>query len=186
MADTREKFSGLTVALHWIIAFMILGALAYGLWIDELPKGDLKAFHIRNHKSAGMIILALALLRIGWRAAQGFPKPVGPVAVWEKGLSHLTHTLLLVATVVVPLSGIYFSQMGGHAVSVFGLEVVPQFIAKEAVDKAAAEQAFAVHSALAFGLIGLIVLHVAGALKHTFVSRDGTVRRMLGARVQVE
>lgn len=186
MADTREKFSGTTVALHWIIALAILGALAYGMWIHDLPKGELKTFHIRNHKTAGMLILALALVRVGWRAIQGFPKPVAPAPGWEKGLSHLTHTLLLVATVAMPLSGIYFSEMNGHGVSVFGLEVVPQFIAKEAVDKATAEQAFLVHSTLAWGIIALVVLHLAGVLKHVIISKDGTLRRMLGARVPVE
>lgn len=183
MADSREKFSGVTVALHWIIAFAILGAIAYGMWIHELPRGELKTFHIRNHKTAGMIILTLALLRIGWRLTQGFPKSLSPVPGWEKGLAHLTHTLLLVATVAMPLSGIYFSQMNGHSVSVFGVEVIPQFIAKEAVDKAAAEQAFFIHGTLAWGIIALVLLHIAGVLKHSLVDKDGTLRRMLGARV---
>lgn len=186
MADTKEKFSGLTVALHWVIALAILGALAYGMWIDDLPRGELKTFHVRNHKTAGMLILALALLRIGWRATQGFPKPVAPVPAWEKGLSHLTHALLLVATVAMPLSGIYYSEVNGHAVSVFGVEVLPQWIAKEAVDKIAADRAFLIHGTLAWCLIGLIALHLAGVLKHVFVSKDGTLRRMLGARVPVE
>lgn len=186
MRDTREKLSSLTVALHWGIALAIIVMLAYGMWIHELPRGEIKTFHIRNHKSVGMIILTLALLRIVWRAIQGFPKPVSAAPAWEKGLSHLTHTLLLVATIAMPLSGIYFSQMNGHSVSIFGTEVIPQFVAKEAVDKATAEQAFFIHGTLAWLIIGLLVLHVAGALKHTLINKDGTMRRMLGARVSVD
>lgn len=186
MRDTREKLSGLTVALHWAIALAIIGMLAYGMWIHELPRGEIKTFHIRNHKSAGMIILGLALLRIVWRVIQGFPKPVSAAPAWEKGLSHFTHAFLLLATLAMPLSGIYFSQMNGHSVSIFGTEVIPQFVAKEAVVKETAEQAFLIHGTLAWLVIGLLALHIAGALKHTFINKDGTMRRMLGARVPVE
>lgn len=184
MSDTKEKFSGITVALHWLLALAIVGALIYGLWIDTLPKGDLKAFHIRNHKSMGMIILAFAVFRILWRLLQGLPKQLRSAPAWERTVQVSTQLLLLAATVAVPLSGIYFSAMGGHAVSVFGFEVVPQFIAKESIDKVAADRAFAIHSTLAWLLIALIGLHVLGAVKHVVVSKDGgTLRRMLGARV---
>lgn len=183
MRDTREKLSGTTVTLHWLIALAIIGNLAGGLYIDDLPRGDTKTALVGIHKSIGMLILLFALWRLGWRASQGLLAPVGVMPAWQSALHRLTLVALLLGTVAMPLTGIYYSYSAGYPVAVFGIPVIPKILSGDAVTKAGADFAFQIHSTLAFVLIGFVTLHVAGALKHHLIDHDGTLRRMLGARV---
>lgn len=183
MRDTREKLSGTTVALHWLIAAAIIGQIIGGLYVDDLPRGDTKNALIALHKSIGMLILLFALWRLGWRASQGLLAPVGEMPAWQSALHKLTLAALLLGTVALPLSGIYFSISAGYPVAVFGIPVIPKILSGDSVTKAGYDFAFQIHSTLGFLLIGFVTLHVAGALKHHLIDHDGTLRRMLGARV---
>jgi cytochrome b561 len=186
MADTRTKLSGLTVGLHWLIALAIIANLTYGFVIDDMPRGDAKVWNINLHKSVGMSILLFALVRLGWRTSQGLLQPVAAMPIWEALLHRLTVLTLLLGSAVMPLTGIYYSISAGRAVEVFGLTVIPQILDKASVTKEGADAAFAIHSWLAFILCGFIALHVLGALKHHVLDGDGTLKRMLGAKVPVD
>lgn len=183
MRDTREKLTGTTVTLHWLIGLAIIGNLIGGLYVDDLPRGEAKSALIGFHKSIGMLILLFALWRLGWRASQGLLAPVGTMPAWQNVLHKMTLAALLLGTVALPLSGIYYSVSSGYPIAVFGIPVIPKILSGADVTKAGADFAFQIHSTLAFVLIGVITLHVAGALKHHVIDRDGTLRRMLGARV---
>jgi len=180
MADSREKLSPVTVALHWLLGLAIIGLLAVGLYMHDLPKGEFRSWLYGWHKVIGTTVLMVAALRILWRWRSGMPKPVADYPQWQRSAARASHYLLLFATVLMPLSGAALSYGGGHPVPILGLFQIGPPVAKIEWLSSAGH---AIHEYGGWALIGIISLHVAGALKHHLVDRDGTLRRMLGARV---
>lgn len=181
MADTREKFSPLTIAFHWIVALTIISLLAVGLYMEDLPRGEFRSFLYGWHKVIGTTILMIASIRILWRWSQGLPKAAGNYPDWQRKLANLVHVMLLIATVGMPLSGALMSYGGGHPVPILGLFNL-QLPEGEKI-KWMSSVGHVLHEYGGKLLIGIIALHVAGALKHHFQDRDGTLKRMLGARI---
>ncbi|WP_028104129.1 cytochrome b [Pseudoduganella violaceinigra] len=177
--DTTTKLSRTTIALHWLIALTMLGLCALGIYMVQTESWGL--FHW--HKSIGLILFGFILARVAWRLKQGLPPPVRDAARWEHLASKTAHWLLLAATVALPVTGMIYSGMGGHGFGVFGLEMVgSHYEAGKAValDAGLSELGQAMHSWIGYGLLALAALHVGAALKHHFVDKDNTLRRMLG------
>lgn len=183
--DRYDKFTGLTIGLHWIIAIAIIGMLAFGLYIEDLPRGPDKSALIGIHKSIGLTILILAAVRFGWRLINSMPQPVGRYSSIERILAKTVLWLLLLGTLLMPISGMMMSLSGGHGLAVFGLEIVPVWRDTPGFEanKALGDIASVAHAVGGKVLIGAIVLHFAGALKHHVIDKDATLRRMLGGRV---
>lgn len=181
MWDTREKLSAKSVGLHWLIAAGMIGMTVFGLILEDMPRSDGKSALIQIHKSIGVIVLVFAVWRIVWRARQGMPDHVGIYTALEQKLARLTHAFLLAATVLLPLSGILLSVGSARPIGIFGIPFVPQLLAEK--NELLAKAGHASHAVLGKLLIVAVMLHLAGALKHHLVDRDGTLRRMLGARV---
>lgn len=183
--DSYDKFTGFTISLHWIIAITMIGMLAFGLYLEDLPRGPEKSALIGIHKSIGLTILVLAAVRFGWRLINGMPQPVGRYSAIERILAKVVHWLLLLGTLFMPISGILMSLSGGHGLAVFGLEIVPVWRSTPGFEanKALGEAAGAIHGLGGKLLIAAIVLHFTGALKHHVIDKDATLRRMLGGRV---
>ena len=179
MKDTREQLSAMTVGLHWLIAAAIIGMLAFGLYIDGLERSPERTSLMDLHKSIGVTILALACLRMLWRWRNGFPVLLGQAPRWQKAAAHAVHGLLLLATVLMPLTGILSSIGGGHGLPLFCLTLVADDGVRQETLHAIGET----HGAIAWILIVLIGIHVAAALKHQVIDRDGTMRRMWGRRI---
>ena len=180
MADTREKFSALTVALHWAIGVSIIGLIAVGIYMVDLPRGAFKAWLYGWHKVIGTTVLMVAAVRIVWRWRNGLPEPASDYPEWQHRLANVTHVVLLIATIVLPVSGALFSYGAGHPVPILGLfdigppaEKIPWL----------GDTAQFVHGWAGWILGGIIALHAVGALKHHFLDHDGTLKRMLGARI---
>ena len=179
MADTREKFSHLTITLHWIIGLTIIGLIAVGIWMVDLPRGEFRSWVYGWHKVIGTTVLMVAALRILWRWRNGMPEPAGPYPEWQHQLATTTHIVLLLATVALPLSGALYSYAGGHPVPVLGL-----FSIQTDTKIPWMYDTFKfIHGWAGWILAAIIAVHVAGALKHHIVNGDGTLRRMLGSRV---
>lgn len=179
MADTREKFSPVTVALHWLIGLAIVGLIAVGIWMTDLPKGEFRSWVYGWHKVIGTTVLMAAALRILWRWRSGMPMPAANYPQWQHSAARLSHYLLLFATILMPLSGALYSYGGGHPVPVLGL-----FSIQTDTKTPWMYDTFKfIHGWAGWILAGIVAVHAAGALKHHFVDRDGTLRRMLGARV---
>lgn len=182
--DKLQEFSRLTVSLHWIIGITIICMIAVGLYMVENEAYTLYPIH----KSVGMLLLVFILVRVAWRAINGWPIPLGDYAAWEHKLARIVHWVLLIGTLLIPLSGMLMSGAGGHGLELFGLQLLasnpdpanPGEVI--ALNGAAAGLAHEAHEWLGFIMIGAIILHVAGALKHHFVDRDSTLRRMLGSK----
>ena len=181
MKDTIEKFSLTTVAFHWIIAIAIICMLAFGLYIHDLPRSPEKGELVGLHKSFGVLILVLASLRIIWRMKNNFPIPLSSVPVWQERLVKLSHWFLLIATVMMPLSGIIMNYGNGRGLSVFGLELIA---GTGEENHLLHEVGHIIHGLGGKLLILFIVLHVLGAIKHQFIDKDGTLSRMAGKTVK--
>lgn len=183
--DTPSKLSPNTLLLHWIVAIMMIVLLGSGIYMEENEAFALYPWH----KSFGVLITAFVMLRVLWRIKNGWPTPVSDYSSIEKLLSKVVHYLLIIGTVLMPISGFMMSAMGGHGVDFFGLELVARN-----PDPANPKEVIALNGTLAgighrmHGLGGNLIiagvaLHIVGALKHHMIDKDGTLRRMLGASV---
>ena len=173
------RYTRTAVVLHWLLAVAILVALAVGWRVADLPTSPQKLRLVNWHKWGGIVILALSLLRLAWRATHR-PPPAPPMPPWQARAASLTHAALYVLFVAVPLAGWSFSAAAGFPVVLFGIWPLPDPVGR---DRALADLLRALHAGLAWTLALLVVLHVAGALKHHVVDRDGLLARMgWGAR----
>ncbi len=183
MRDGTNKLSATTIGLHWLLAVAMIAMLAFGLVLEDMPRGEAKTALMWWHKGLGVAILAFAAWRLGWRMVNGLPSlPGRRTAGWQESVGLAVHWFLLLGTLVMPISGIVLSLAGGKPVDVLGLFTVAAWPKNETLH----EVGEAIHGLGGKLLILAIVLHVAGALKHHLVDRDGTLRRMLGASVPAD
>ena len=173
--NTEGQYGAVAKGFHWTIAILIITILAIGLIMVDMDKGPGKFALFRWHKSLGITVLGLAALRVLWRFSNIQPLKMVSHAAWEKFLAGVTHFLLYFCMFAMPLSGWLMSSAKGIKVSAWGL-VLPDLIG---VNKPLGNLFNDFHVTTAWILMGLIGLHVAGALKHHVIDRDDTLRRML-------
>ncbi len=176
MMLNNKPLSWQTISLHWLTGLMFIGVFVLGLYMADLPRGPEKFELIGIHKSLGALILLVAIARIAWRLKEGAISPASPVAPWQDKLAKSVHGILMLATLLMPLSGIAMSVGGGRGVDIFGWQLIGQG------DKIAwlQELGGAIHGFSVNIIIAVFVLHVVGALKHQVVDKDNTISRMLG------
>jgi len=169
------RYSPAQIALHWVIGLAIIVMLGIGLYMVGLPKGlAFKSSLVNFHKSLGMTVFMLVLIRTVVRLVAGRP-PLPPVRAWERAAASITQGLLYVAMIVMPLTGYLGSSFNRSGTRFWGIPL-PMW----GWDDAGLRRIFfTVHTACAWVLIALIVLHVAGALKHQLIDRDRLAERML-------
>ena len=172
------RYSGVAIALHWVLALAIFGAFGVGLYMADLPLSPWRIKLFNWHKWAGVTILALSLLRLLWRLTHRPPADL-PAPAWQLKAAHLTHLALYALFLVVPLVGWAYSSAAGFPVVLFGVLPLPDFVPH---DKLLAETIKPFHELAAWALMGLVVLHIAAAVKHQFIDRDGLLERMRPGR----
>jgi cytochrome b561 len=156
---------------------LIIVQYVLALLADDLPNGIKKLGLLARHKSFGITILMLAVVRLGWRLANREHPPLpNNLKPYERGLAHFTHYGLYVLIFLQPLTGWLMSSAHKYPVSWFGIFQLPDLVAP---NPALSETLETVHGALAWAIVVIVALHVAGALKHHFVLKDDTLRRML-------
>lgn len=175
-----QNYNSLSRFVHWIMAALILGLVLVGFFMAQMDSAPLKFEIYGWHKSLGITVLLLALIRVAWKFYKKPPASLSAHKNWEKLLSKTIHIVLYVSLFVMPLSGWVMSSSGGHAVHFFGLFELPQIAAK---DKVISGLARSVHYYAALGVVGSVALHVVGALKHHFMDKDVTLTRMGGRPV---
>ena len=172
-----HAFARMSIALHWLVAAGIIGMLAFGMVIGAMESGREKTEAIQVHKSFGLIVGLLALTRLVWRAREGFPQPVPGLPRWERLAARRAHELLLVLTVLMPVTGILKSVTYARPIQVFGMPFIPQLMAEKNVPLN--EVVSTAHVVAGYLLAALVLLHAAAALKHHVIDRDGTLSRIL-------
>ena len=176
-AAVSARYDAISRLNHWILAFLMIGMLGFGLYLENgVAPGPEKGALMGTHKAIGVIVLLLGLWRVGWRLWQGFLPDASAMPKWQSVSAHLAHWVLMAGIIVMPASGVIGSVFGGRAVEVFGLFTIPAGPQIEWIK----DLAYGVHGIFAPILIVTTLLHVAGALKHHFIDRDTTLRRMTG------
>ena len=181
-----ERYTRVAMLLHWLVAALIIANVALGWGVHLLP-GPAVRRGIDLHKSIGLTVLGLAVLRILWRLSHRPPPMPATYGRGERRLAHAAHAGLYLLILGIPLSGYLhdsaFAQAATHPLTLFGLVPVPRLPAIAALDPASKQHVhafwFAVHVWLGYVLYGLFALHLAGALKHQFVDREPELERML-------
>ncbi len=172
------RYDGVAQALHWVVVVLIVTAFGVGLWMVDLPLLQ-RLRVVPLHKSIGVVIFFLVVVRLAWRWTHPAPALPYSMPAWERHAARVTHWLLYVLMIAVPLSGWLMSGALGIATVPFGLARLPDLIAR---DRELGETLKIVHFALNKTLLALIAMHAAAALKHYFVDRDGVLERMLPSR----
>lgn len=172
------RWGGLAKAFHWTIMLLILAQAVIGLTMVNLPRRP-SVFAVYDlHKSIGLTILALAILRLAWRAVDRRPADVPGMPSWQRRSAHATHVLLYVLIFAVPLSGWLFdSATGLRPLHWWGVVPIPSLTGGP--DRGLADFTRALHHWMFWTMAVIVLGHVAAACKHHFIDNDDTLRRML-------
>lgn len=196
MNQPSTHYTKTAVVLHWLIAIGIFAMFALGWYMSELPKEapkqmafdlfDLgvytwqlgeeaspRTFYFNLHKSVGVTLLALIMIRILWRITHTPPAMLASYKAWEKKLATGVHHALYLLMIAMPLSGLIMAINSKYGVKWFGMD----FIA--GLDNSGARDLFKeVHEIVGTILLLLLILHIVGALKHKWIDKDDTLKRM--------
>lgn len=180
MAEPRDRYSTVSLILHWLIAALVITQIILISIHDaagEAQNREMSRLFMDLHKSTGATILVLTLIRIGWRVANpAIPLP-GHMPRWQKVMARANHVLFYVVLIAMPLAGWAASSAVGRPVDWFFLFHLP--ILPVPASRELAGSLMDAHEMAAKLLYVLVALHILGALKHQFVDRDDVVRRML-------
>lgn len=169
------RYTPVAMLAHWLVFLLIAGAFALGFTMTELAMSVLKLRMFSWHKWTGVTIFLLVLLRLAWRLRVA-PPALPPMPRWEEQAARISHHLLYLLMLAVPMTGWLMSSAKGFQTVYFAKLPIPDLLQKDPPLGAALE---AVHETLAFMLLGLVTLHVLAAFKHHFMDRDDVLARMV-------
>ncbi|MFW5427450.1 MAG: cytochrome b [Methylophagaceae bacterium] len=181
MNNSSTRYDRVQIILHWLIALALFFMIGLGLYMVELPKQSelppgeesVRAFYFLMHKSMGLTVAMLIVLRVLWRLTHKAPPLPDTVSKWQQRAAGVVHGMIYVLMVAMPLSGYLQSMFSKYDTKFWGI-VLPRMAE---ADKATREQFTEVHEILAFLLIGLIVIHIVAAIKHR-LEGSGVSERM--------
>jgi cytochrome b561 len=174
--STQPGYTGVAKSLHWFMALLLLGMLALGLYMHDLPLSPDKLQLYSWHKWGGVTLFMLVLLRLAWRLAHRPPALPGSMSQPQRFAAHAGHALLYVLMLAIPLSGWLMSSAKGFQTVWFGLLPIPDLLGR---DKELGTLLTRVHEVLNLVFMGLLAAHIGAALKHHFVDGDSILQRML-------
>ena len=173
--NTENRYGMVAILLHWVMTILIIFLLGLGLYMVQLPISAEKLKLYRWHKEFGVLAFMLVIVRIMWRVGNLTPS-LSMLAWWEILAARSVHYAFYVFMFALPLTGWIISSAAGLPVSFFGWFILPDLISPdENVRILFAE----IHKWLAYGLIVIICLHIAAALKHHFINKDDILRRII-------
>lgn len=191
-----SRYTKTAVILHWLIAIFIFGMFALGWYMSDLPKEAPKAmaydlfdwgiytwklseptaprsFYFNLHKSIGITIMALIIIRILWRITHRPPALLSSYKAWERKLATGAHHLLYLLMVALPVSGIIMATYSKYGIKWFGMPFI------KGLDNNPLREIYKeAHEVIGIIILVVIGLHVAGALKHKFIDKDDTLKRI--------
>ncbi len=196
MNQASPRYTKVAVILHGLIALGIFAMFALGWYMSEIPKDAAKqaafdlfdlgvytwqfaeeisprTFYFNLHKSIGVTLLALIAFRVFWRVTHRPPAALASYKVWEKKLAAGTHHMLYLLMLAVPVSGIIMATYSKYGVKWFGIDLIA------GLDNKDLRELFKeAHEIIGAILLIMVILHIAGALKHKFIDKDDTMQRM--------
>jgi len=181
--NPSTRYTTTAMALHWLTALFIFTTFPLGVYMHELALSPLKLQLVSYHKWLGVTIFLLTVARLAWRATHVPPPLPETIPLWQQRAAHGLHFLLYVLLLTIPLTGWLMSSAKGFPVVYLGLVQLPDLVGK---DKVLGDLLAEVHEMLNFGLLALVGMHIAAALKHHFIEHDDTLRRMLPSGKRVE
>jgi cytochrome b561 len=191
LLEDRVRYTHVAMLLHWAIALLIIANIALGLSAALLPSSILSDTGARvvidMHKSIGITVLGLAILRVLWRLTHRPPPLPSVFAGWEKAMAHAAHIALYVLIFALPLSGWMHDSAWiaaeSHPMYLFGLVQWPRIGFLLHLDPALKDQLHTqlgtLHTACGYALYVVLALHIVGALKHQWIDRHPVLGRML-------
>lgn len=175
MKNTTQNYGWIAKSLHWVSAVVVIGMFASGWWMVELNYySDWYKTTPFIHKSVGVLLLLLTVARLCWKASNISPNAVGNA--FEQFMAKAAHIVLYLLIIVICVSGYLISTADGRGIEVFNWFVLPSF---GELFSQQADTAGLIHKFSAYGLMGLVLLHALAALKHHFIDKDNTLKRML-------
>jgi cytochrome b561 len=164
------------ITLHWLMALLVFVTFPVGLVMSEMALSPNKLRLLSYHKWLGVTVFILVMVRLVWRASHKPAPLLATMPHWQRVAANAVHVLLYVLLFAIPLSGWLMSSAKGFQTVYLGLLPLPDLLSK---DKVLGDALAALHEVLNITLLVLVVAHVAAAVKHQFVDRDGTLARML-------
>ncbi|MGX4644355.1 cytochrome b [Massilia sp. SYSU DXS3249] len=175
-APVHDRYTATAIALHWLIALLLLGQFAFGLMLEDIPRGTPeRGYYVNLHKSSGIVIGLLILLRLGWRLTHKPPALPESMPRWQRRAARFSHIALYACMLALPLSGYLASNFSRHGVKFFNLV---RWAPWGPDDKALYAFFNGAHHLFALLLALLVAVHVLAVIKHMLVDRDGLLLRM--------
>lgn len=177
MSTDVKNYNLVARVIHWLSAIVIVGMFAVGIWMVDLSYYS-TWYHEAPflHKSVGILLALLTIFRVVWKASTASPKVTG--SRFEKIASKAVHHTMYLDLFIIFVSGYLISTEDGRGIDVFNWFTIP---GAGALFEGQADLAGVVHEIAAWTLIIMVVLHVLAALQHHFISKDDTLRKMIGA-----
>ena len=176
LKNSELNYGIVSRANHWLSAFIFIGLIAIGLFMHDMEDSEQKWELYALHKSMGIAIFGLMLLRLVWLKISPNPEQLSKNK-FEHILGHAVKGILYLAMLGMPISGWIMSNSGGHEVAFFNMFVLPNIIGEHEMTHEISEF---IHGTFGYLLIVIVLLHIAGALKHHLVYKDVTLLRMVG------
>jgi len=176
LKNSAERWGHVSQLLHWLVVVLIVVMAYLGLTMTDLPNSPHKIRLYTLHKSIGMTLLALVLLRLLWRAYAGAPRPLPGTPRWQERVASLTHFALYGLLLAIPVSGWLFNSAAGFPLQWFGVANLPALTGRDA---ALRELSGTWHELLFWTLVVLAAVHAAAAIYHHAIRHDATLARML-------
>jgi cytochrome b561 len=173
---TVTRYTTPAIVLHWVIAVLVFVMIGIAFYMTGIPKGNPdRSYFFNLHKSIGVTVALLVLVRLWWRRKN--PPPPLPTSMpsWQIQASQISHALLYLCLIVMPLSGFSASQFTKYGVNFYNVLKIPPLGFE---NKDIYEFLQGMHGVTAVLLVALIVVHVGAALKHLLIDKDGVFQRM--------
>jgi len=179
LENTKERYGAVAIALHWLMAVLLVALVVLGLYMASLPDVGFdtrKITLILYHKQLGILALTLVSLRLLWRVGNALPRLVRDLPEWQRVAARFVHLCFYAVMIALPLTGWMMSSAAGIPVSILGLFTLPDLVAySDRLFHLMVE----IHQWLGYALILLMLVHAGAALQHHFIARDDTLRKML-------
>jgi cytochrome b561 len=179
LENREDRYGAIALLLHWSMAVLVVGLAALGLYMVTLPDvgfNTKKVTLVLYHKEFGVLALVLLATRLAWRVTHILPRLVEHLPDWQKIAARFVHLSFYALLFALPMTGYFMSSAAGIPVSFFGLFMLPDLVHR---DNELFRQYIAIHKWLAYVLILFIFVHAGAALRHHFVNKDDTLRKML-------